>query len=260
MFRVKRFFFEYIQAGPGNFVFLQSTDQGRFIYDRAAGGVDEERCFFHQTEFMFTDAVDGFLCGRHMKRDIVAGAKDFVAVVNETDIVRNLSGKRIIGQHFHVKAEMRFFCHEPADIACADESQGFALQLGFPDPHFCIAVIFHTVVHDRFKAAGAVQHVKYSQLRYGYSVGPSGRCDKDFVLFRGLKVHSVIAGPVAGYDPELFRGVQDTGGNFCCADNHCVAVCDIGNDIFFRKSAAADNFKAVFQEKVVSVRQDRLGQ
>ncbi len=208
---------------------------------------------------MIADAVDSLLCGRHMEGDIVAGAKDFVTVVHEADVVRKLAGKRIISQHLHVKAEICLFCHKPADIACADESKGFAPQLGFPDAHFGKTVILHAVIHNGFKTSGAVQHIEYGQLGYGYGVSPSGCCDKDSVLFCSLKIHSVIAGAVAGYDPELWRSVQNAGGDFSSADNHRVTVRNIGNDIFLCKSAAADNFKAVFQEERFSVRQDRLG-
>ena len=54
--------------------------------------------------------------------------------------------KRIVSNHFHVKAVKCLFSNQCADFSHTYEAKGLSAQFRLRDSHFCIAVVFYVMI------------------------------------------------------------------------------------------------------------------
>lgn len=80
-----------------SFLGVQVLDRGSIVYDGAADGVNKEGGCLYQLNHSITHAVDRFLGGRDLQRDIVAAPEDLILVFLKSDITQDPSGEGIIG-------------------------------------------------------------------------------------------------------------------------------------------------------------------
>ena len=208
---------------------------------------------------MVADAVNGGRKGRYMQGYEIGLLEDLIAVLHQMDVLRNVLCKRIKGDDFHVEAEVCLLGYQGADVAGADEAQGLAFQLALLDAHLREAVILHHVILDSLELLCAIQHVEDGDLCDRYGICAAGGADQDALLLAGFDVNHVISCAVAGHNLKLRSSLDDLSCNLGGADDHGVAVRDIGDDVILGESSAVHNLKSMVLQICIPLRKNRLG-
>jgi hypothetical protein len=74
----ERFFFEDIEGGTGDAAGLEGLDEGLFLHDGAAGGVDEHGSGFHAGELGGAEQAAGVGCERTVHENVVGFGEEVV--------------------------------------------------------------------------------------------------------------------------------------------------------------------------------------